>query len=35
MIFQMAEVAVPRILFREIIDRIRQLRVLAIPARAG
>ncbi len=30
-IFQMAEVAVPRILFREILDRIRQLRFLTIP----
>jgi len=34
-IFQMAEVAVPRILFREILDRIRQLRFLTIPARLG
>ena len=34
-IFQMAEVAVPRILFREILDRIRQLRFLTIPARPG
>ena len=34
-IFQMAEVAVPRMLFREILDRIRQLRFLTIPARAG
>jgi len=34
-IFQMAEVAVSRILFREILDRIRQLRFLTIPARPG
>ena len=34
-IFQMAEVAVPRALFREILDRIRQLRSLPIPARPG
>ena len=34
-IFQMAEVAVPRTLFREILDRIRQLRFLTIPARPG
>ncbi len=34
-IFQLAEVAVPRILFREILDRIRQLRFLTIPARPG
>jgi hypothetical protein len=34
-IFQMAEVAVPRILFREILDRIRQLRFLTIHARPG
>jgi len=34
-IFQMAEVAVPRALFREILDRIRQLRFLPIPARPG
>ena len=35
-IFQMAEVAVTRILFREILDRIRQLRFLTIPpARPG
>jgi len=34
-IFQMAEVAVPRILFREILDRIRQLRFLRIHARPG
>jgi hypothetical protein len=34
-IFQMAEVAVPRALFRQILDRIRQLRSLPIPARPG
>jgi hypothetical protein len=34
-IFQMAEVAVPQTLFREILDRIRQLRFLPIPARPG
>ena len=34
-IFQMAEEAVPRALFREILDRIRQLRSLPIPARPG
>jgi len=34
-IFQMAEVAVPRILFREILDRIRRLRFLTMPARPG
>ena len=34
-IFQMAEVAVPQILFREILDRIRQLRFLTVPARPG
>jgi hypothetical protein len=34
-IFQMAEVAVPQTLLREILDRIRQLRFLAIPARPG
>ena len=34
-IFQMAEVAVPQILFREILERIRQLRFLTIPARPG
>jgi hypothetical protein len=34
-VFQMAEVAVPRLLFREILDRIRQLRFLTIPARPG
>jgi hypothetical protein len=33
--FQMAEVAVPRALFREILDRIRQLRFLAISAGPG
>ena len=34
-IFQMAEVAVPRAMFREILNRIRQLRLLTIPARPG
>ncbi len=34
-VFQMAEVAVPRILFRKILDRIRQLRFLTVPARPG
>ena len=34
-IFQMAEVAVPRAMFREILNRIRQLRFLTIPARPG
>jgi hypothetical protein len=34
-IFQMAEVAVPQMLFREILDRIRRLRFLTIPARPG
>ena len=34
-VFQMAEVAVPEALFREILDRIRQLRFLTIPARPG
>ncbi len=34
-IFQMAEVAVPRILFREIFDQIKQLRSLPIPVRPG
>ena len=34
-IFQMAEVAVPRALFCEILNRIRQLRFLAIPAGPG
>jgi len=33
--FQMAEVAVPQPLFREVLDRIRQLRLLTMPARAG
>jgi hypothetical protein len=33
--FQMAEVAVPRALFREILHRIRQLRSLTIHARPG
>lgn len=33
--FQMAEVAVPRALFREILDRIRQLRFSAISAGPG
>ena len=33
--FQMAEVAVPRQLFRAILDRIRRLRLLPVPARAG
>jgi hypothetical protein len=33
--FQMAEVAVPRALFREILDRIRQLRFLAISVGPG
>ena len=33
--FQMAEVAVPRQLFRAILDRIRRLRVLPAQARAG
>ena len=31
----LAEVAVPRILFREILARIRQLRFLTIPVRPG
>jgi hypothetical protein len=35
MIFQMAEVAVPQTLFQGILDRIRQLRFLIIPARSG
>ena len=35
MIFQMAEVAVPRALFREILDHIRQLRFLTIPVSPG
>ena len=34
-IFQMAEVAVPQMLFREILDRIQQLRFFTIPARPG
>jgi len=34
-IFQMAEVAVPRELFGEILARIRWLRFLTIPARPG
>ncbi len=34
-IFQMAEVAVPQTIFREILGRIRQLRSLTIPARPG
>jgi len=34
-IFQMAEVAVPQTLFREILASIRQLRFLTIPARPG
>ena len=34
-IFQMAEVAVPQTLFREILVRIRRLRLLIIPARPG
>jgi len=34
-IFQMAEVAVPQTLFREILGRIRRLRFLTIPARPG
>jgi hypothetical protein len=34
-VFQMAEVAIPRKLFREILDRIRQLRFLSIPVRPG
>ena len=33
--FQMAEVAVPRTLFRAILDRIRRLRLLPVLARAG
>jgi len=33
--FQMAEAVVPRILFREILDRIRQLRFSTITARPG
>lgn len=34
-IFQMAEVAVPGALFREILNRIRRLRCLSVPARPG
>jgi hypothetical protein len=34
-VFQMAEVIVPRALFREILNRIRQLRLLTIAARPG
>jgi hypothetical protein len=34
-IFQMAEVAVPRVMFREILNRIRQLRFLTIPRGLG
>ena len=34
-IFQMAEVAVPRAMFREILNRIRQLRFLTIPSGLG
>jgi len=34
-IFQMAEVAVPQTLFREILARMRRLRFLTIPARPG
>jgi hypothetical protein len=34
-IFQMAEVAVPLELFREILDRIRQLTLMAIPSEGG
>ncbi len=34
-VFQMAEVAVPQTLFPEILERIRQLRFLAIPVGAG
>jgi hypothetical protein len=34
-LFQMAEVAVPQMLFREILGRIRQLRFLAISAGPG
>jgi hypothetical protein len=34
-VFQMAKVAVLKALFRETLDRIRQLRFLTIPARAG
>ena len=34
-IFQMAEVAVPRALLREILERIGRLRFLIIPSRPG
>ena len=34
-VFQMAEVAGPGALYREILDRIKQLRFLTIPARPG
>ena len=34
-IFQMAEVVVPQTFFREILDRIQQLRFLPISARPG
>jgi hypothetical protein len=34
-IFQMAEVAVPRQLFQEILDRIRQLKLMVIPSGVG
>jgi len=34
-VFQMADVAVPRLLFREILGRIEQLIVRAEPVRAG
>jgi hypothetical protein len=34
-VFQMAEVAVPRAMFREILNRIRQLRFLAMPRGLG
>ena len=34
-IFQTAEVAVPRRLFQEILDRIRQLTLMAIPSGVG
>jgi len=33
--FRMAEVAVPRQLFRAILDRIRRLRLVAVAARSG
>ncbi len=35
LVFQIAEVVVPKALFREVLDRIQQLRFLAIPARPG